>query len=203
MRAAVRSQAGPLLHGGAPAARQPDNQHRLSLSFYGNAVASEDPAIDQWIHPQIYLADVLHRADFIKEFQVSVLVDTDMGLDDAVLPDPAARDLAFDKLTMPERQHFFDLRNRIDGRPGLVYLVKEIDVGPWDWVDVLFGHDGPVKAWWNGKEVFQGPGTDPAVQDITSLNLASRHGTNQLAIAFDSNGGKAGTLYVRWERAWE
>ena len=40
-------------------ARWPDTPHRFAISFYGNAVANEDPAIDQWIHPDIYLADVL------------------------------------------------------------------------------------------------------------------------------------------------
>ena len=40
-------------------ARWPDNPRRFSVSFYSNAVAHEDPAIDQWIHPDIYLADIL------------------------------------------------------------------------------------------------------------------------------------------------
>ena len=40
-------------------ARRPDNPYRFSLSFYGNAVADADPAIDQWIHPDIYVADVV------------------------------------------------------------------------------------------------------------------------------------------------
>lgn len=40
-------------------ARRPDNSRRFSLSFYSNAVANDDPALDQWIKPDIYVADVL------------------------------------------------------------------------------------------------------------------------------------------------
>ena len=40
-------------------ARWPDNPRRFSVSFYSNAIANEDPAIDQREHPDIYLADLL------------------------------------------------------------------------------------------------------------------------------------------------
>jgi len=40
-------------------ARWPDDPNRFALSFYGNAIAHEDPAIDQWTHPDVFLADVL------------------------------------------------------------------------------------------------------------------------------------------------
>jgi len=39
-------------------ARRPTDPHRFSLSFYANAVANEDPAVPQWNHPDIYVADV-------------------------------------------------------------------------------------------------------------------------------------------------
>lgn len=76
-------------------------------------------------------------------------------------------------------------------------------MGPWDLVDLHLGYDGPVKVWWNGREVFEGPGSSPAVQDRTSLRLESRHGTNRLAVALDTRGGRARGIYARWERAWE
>ena len=40
------------------AARWPDDPRRFALSFYSNVIAPEDPAIDQWNHPDIYVADV-------------------------------------------------------------------------------------------------------------------------------------------------
>ena len=90
----------------------------------------------------------------------------------------------------------------IGGRGGLVYFVKDIEVGPWDLVDVHLGYDGPVKVWWNGQEVFTDPGTSPAVEDATSLRLKSRHGTNRLALALDTRNGQARGIYARWERTW-
>ena len=91
----------------------------------------------------------------------------------------------------------------IGERGGLIYFVKDIEVGPWDLVDVHLGYDGPVKVWWNGQEVFAGPGSSPAVQDTTSLHLVSKHGTNRLALALETRGGQARGIYARWERTWE
>ena len=184
-------------------ARRPDNRHRFSLSFYANAVAHEDPAIDQWTHPDVYLADVLHGAEFIHELLASEVVESAGGVGAAVLPDPAAGGPKWRTVNALEHQDFIDVHDVIAGRTGLVYFVKDIEVGPWDRVDLHLGHDGPVKVWWNGNEVFEGPGTTPAVQDTTSLRLASKHGTNRLALALDTRGGEARGIFVRWDRAWE
>ncbi len=70
-------------------ARWPDNSHRFALSFYSNAIANEDPKLDQWVKSDIYLADVLFGADFIDEMLVSDLVEAPRGLEEAVEPDPS------------------------------------------------------------------------------------------------------------------
>ena len=191
-------------------ARWPDNSHRFSLSFYSNAIANEDPRLDQWIKPDIYVADVLFGADFIDEMLVSDLVEAPRGLEEAAEPDPGASSLKFRPVRIPEDgtphtpgHNFIDADHVIDRRGGLVYFVKDIEVGPWDLVDVHLGYDGPVKVWWNGQEVFEGPGSSPAVQDTTSLRLVSKHGTNRLALALDTRGGQARGIYARWERTWE
>ena len=191
-------------------ARWPHNRHRFSLSFYSNAVASEDPALDQWIKPDIYVADVLFGADFIDEMLVSDLVETGRGLEAAALPVPEEGTLKFRPVRIPEGgtphtpgRNFLDASKVTGGRGGLVYFVKDIEVGPWNHVDVHLGYDGPVRVWWNGEEVFEGPGRSPAVQDATSLPLESRHGTNRLAVALDTRGGRARGIYARWEQTWE
>ena len=190
-------------------ARWPDNRHRFSLSFYSNVIANDDPAIDQWTNPDIYVADVLFGADFIDEMLVSDLVETDRGLEAATLPDPEAGDLDFRPVHIPELgppaavgQNFIDAETIIAGRAGLVYFLKDIDVGPWDHVHVHLGYDGPVKVWWNGTEVFSGPGTSPAKQDTTSLHLKSMHGMNHLVVALDTRDGEARGIFARCERAW-
>jgi hypothetical protein len=99
-------------------------------------------------------------------------------------------------------QNFIDAETIIAGRAGLVYFLKDIDVGPWDDVHVHLGYDGPVKVWWNGTEVFSGPGTSPAKQDTTSLHLKSMHGMNHLVVALDTRDGEARGIFARCERAW-
>ncbi|MEE2752400.1 MAG: sialidase family protein [Candidatus Latescibacterota bacterium] len=44
-------------------ARHPEDPNRFSLSFYGNAVAPTDPAVNQWNHPDVYLAEVVCGKD--------------------------------------------------------------------------------------------------------------------------------------------
>ena len=188
-------------------ARRPDNSHRFSLSFYSNAIANEDPTLDQWTKPDIYVADVLFGADFIDEMLVSDLVEAHRGLEEAAEPDPDSGALRFRPVCIPEDgtphtpgHNFIDAGNVIGGRSGLIYFVVDIEVGPWDLVDVHLGYDGPVSVWWNGQEVFAGPGTSPAVRDATSLRLESRHGTNRLTVALDTSNGEARGIYARWER---
>ena len=191
-------------------ARWPHNSHRFSLSFYSNAVANEDPKLDQWIKPDIYVADVLFGAAFIDEMLVSDVVEAPRGLEEATEPDPGTAELKFRPVRIPEDgtpytpgYNFLDAGDVIGGRGGLIYFVADIEVGPWDLVDVHLGYDGPIIVWWNGTAVFEGPGSSPAVQDATSLRLVSRHGTNQLAVALDTRGGEARGIYARWERTWE
>ena len=191
-------------------ARRQDNSHRFSLSFYSNAVANEDPLIDQWTKPDIYVADVLFSADFIDEILVSDLVDAPRGLEEATQPDPESGALGFRPVRIPADgtphtpdHNFLDAGDGSGDRGGLVYCVKDIEVGPWDLVNVHLGYDGPVKVWWNGQEVFTDLGTGPAVPDATSLRLESRHGTIRLALVLDTRGGRARGIYARWERTWE
>jgi hypothetical protein len=40
-------------------ARRPDDPRRFSLSFYGNAIAPSDPALDPWLSPDVFVADIV------------------------------------------------------------------------------------------------------------------------------------------------
>jgi hypothetical protein len=184
-------------------ARWPDNRYRFSLSFYANAIASADPSLDQWTHPDVYVADVHFgtEAEFIEELLVSDPVETATGLIDATLPNPQSNDLTFHSVPANKDDSFIDVQQTIRGHKGIVYFVKDIEVGPWDHVNVLLGYDGPVKVWWNGTEVFQGPAHHPAEPDQTSLSLDSKHGTNRLAIALDITAGTASGIFARWKHA--
>lgn len=186
-------------------ARHPENKFRFAFSFYSDAIAPTDPAVNQWYHPDIYLADIVFAAEFLTDnFKVSKRLELPRGLTDAKSPDPSDLSLGFKKIQCDPKSsdsNFLNVSGATESKPGVVYIVRDIEVGPIDSVRVHLGYDGPVKVWWNDKEVFAGPGTNPAIEDRTTLSLQSRHGKNRLAIALDTNGGKAEGVFVRWERA--
>lgn len=186
------------------AARHPENSHRFALSFYSDGVAPCDPNVSQWNHPDIYLADVLFEAEYLRDgFLVSRRLSLEDGLRAASCPDLTDRSLGFRKMkagTQAGAPEFLDVSEVIEAQPGIVYMVRDIEIVSGDKVRVHLGYDGPVKVWWNGEPVFAGSGTNPAIQDQTSLALRARDGANRLAIALDTNGGKAEGVFVRWER---
>jgi hypothetical protein len=94
---------------------------------------------------------------------------------------------------------FVSAKSIINRQPGLIYLVSDIEVGPCDGATLFLGYDGPIRAWVNGEEVFSGSGTNPAVPDKTKLSVRFRHGRNRLAIALDTNGGRACGIFARYD----
>jgi hypothetical protein len=182
-------------------ARHPHNPRRYFLSYYSNHDAPADPAISQWDHPGIYLADVMFDAPCIQEWRVSRLFE-DQRLGSAADPDPAAAAFGWEDVragAQPGEENFVNVFGRIQGRAGVIYLTTSFDVGPTDRGSVHLGYDGPVRVWLNGKRIFEGPGNNPAIPDKTSLPVEFRHGVNRLAVALDTNGGKAWGIYGRFE----
>ena len=193
-------------------ARYPDNPRRFAISFYSDAVA---PAcgVDQRTHPDIYWADALflRGVEFLRDgFRVSKRISPVGGLAAVGCPDTKDASLAFRELPARPRTDYSGfpgecdlvlLRHVIEGKPGVVCLARDIAVGNARRIRLHMGYDGAVKVWWNGAEVFAGPGTKPAFKDHTSLALESRPGTNRLTMALDTDGGNAQGVFVRWEKA--
>lgn len=179
--------------------------HRFALSFYSDGVAPTDLRVSQWDHPDIYWADVLFEAEYLTDgFKVSKRVELPHGLADAKAPNPNDKSLEFRPMKTDSKgggTNFLDVSSVTDSKPDVVYIVRDIEVGPVDTVRLHLGYDGPVKVWWNGEEVFAGHGTNPAIKDQTSLRLESKHGMNRLAIALDTNNGKAQGIFARWDPA--
>jgi hypothetical protein len=176
------------------AARHPLNRRRFSLSFYSDAVATPDPALSQWTHPDLYVADVL-CGDFpcLRDgFSVS------RRTAELRRPEPGDPALGFEK-NVRATGDFLDLKAVVARRSGYVYVLKDIDSRQAGRGLLHLGYDGPVIVWWNGKEVFRGPGNNPAIPDETSLEINATRGNNRLAVAMDTHYGKAEGLFVRWE----
>ena len=115
-------------------------------------------------------------------------------------PRPATPSDHFAISTDPNAPDFLNVTGLTKRKPGVVYIVRDINLVSADKIRLHLGYDGPVKVWWNGKEVFAGTGTNPAIKDQSSVVVTPHDGANHLAIALDTNDGKAEGVFVRHER---
>jgi hypothetical protein len=183
------------------AAAHPSHKGRFFMSFYSNALAHENPAISQWHHPDIYVADVLFGGSYIQDWRVSDLQYLP-GLHAASYPAEKTLTGWHDVKALDAEKiaaGFVSAKSIINKTPGVVYFVSDIEVGPRDTGTLFLGYDGPVRVWLNGTEVFSGNGSNPAVPDKTVVAVKFKHGTNRLAIALDTNHGKANGIFARFE----
>lgn len=185
-------------------ARHPLNSRRFMMTYYSNHTAPDNPAVNQWAHPAIYLVDMLFDRPFVSSFKVSQITAPEGGLAGAACPTPGDMSLRWSDAEAYSEQDrgetgFLDVSKVITGRAGVVYLTTELDVGPTGAGALHLGYDGPVRVWLNGTQVFSGVGTNPAVVDQTSVPVTFQHGRNHVAIALDTNGGKACGVFLRWE----
>jgi sialate O-acetylesterase len=66
---------------------------------------------------------------------------------------------------------------------------------------VLFGYDGPVKMWIDGKVTQLDPrGKNPAIPDDKSIPFRASKGKHEIVVALSANNGNAWGIYLRFER---
>ena len=66
---------------------------------------------------------------------------------------------------------------------------------------MLLGHDGAVKAWIDGREVYCDPvAAYPARVDKGRVPFDAAKGTHEILVAFDSDHGMAEGIFLRLER---
>lgn len=187
----------------ASVARHPLNRHRFALSYYSGHTAPDDPAVEQWSHPDIYLADATFDAAFIERWKVSDVAPLTGAFKDLPCPDPDRGGLRWTDISALGEESsscgFVDATKWIARRPGVVYFVADIEAGPCDRAHLHVGFDGPTRFWVNGEPVFQGVGTNPAVVDAHAVPVTLRHGRNRIAAALDTNGGRACGIFARYE----
>ena len=184
-------------------ARHP-NSHRFFLSYYSDHNASANPAVSQWTHPDIYLADVTFAIQFIPDWRVSPF-GADASLAEAQCPTDETVEgwtsSAHAQEEEGESEGFVSVASNIEGRAGVIYLSSDLEVGPCDSGLLHLGYDGPIKVWLNGELVLEASGSNPAIPDTDSLAVRFRHGTNRLIVALDSNQGRAEGIYARYEKS--
>jgi len=113
----------------------------------------------------------------------------------AVLP-PA--DVAFKPLTIEPWTQLYDVRPFHKGKDGIVYLRAECKANSAVKGWLLYGADGPVRVWCNGRPVDCRPdATNPAVRDQYVVPVSLKKGTNRFIVALCTNHGKAWGIYAR------
>jgi hypothetical protein len=140
------------------------------------------------------------RTPFVKTLDVSKLM-------------PQA---SLDKTGYPENMDRLDLKQRSFSGSGsfccmhqeldsagkcLVYFRSRFSCSEKMTIRALVGYDGPVKIWFDGREVFfDGNGRNPAVRDQARIELMADKNDHELLIVLDSNSGLAWGIFLRYER---
>ncbi|MCM8816788.1 MAG: glycoside hydrolase [Candidatus Omnitrophica bacterium] len=190
-------------------AKDPENPVRFWFSYYSGHTATDDPYVDQFSHPDIYLVEAVFssgKEDFILDWMVSDLQD--ITLEDARLPDQDDKGLNWKKWHGYSEKDtkkgvpfsavgFVDASRVIKKRKGVIFFSTKVEPGPIDKARLYLGYDGPVVVWFNGKKVFSGHGTNPAIADQSSVVVKPVHGTNTITIALDTNNGRAEGIFCR------
>ncbi|MCM8816075.1 MAG: hypothetical protein NC913_00965 [Candidatus Omnitrophica bacterium] len=189
------------------------NVGKRSQVVYGNSISVEIPPDAQyvrfecwaeaeqmaWTQPIfIELKETLGELDYVSQWQISELLD--ISNLDYTSPQDALK-LAKQKINCQPAgtilAGFVDTREVSNAQPGIIYLVSDVYFESDSKALLFLGYDGPVRVWLNEKEVFYGPGTNPAIRDQTKVYTQVKKGKNQLVIAFDTNGGKAWGIFCR------
>ena len=103
----------------------------------------------------------------------------------------------------PLRTDFCDVHSEFGSttEDRLLYLSCDLKVTEPMKLVALFGYDGPVKLWVDGRELFHDPnGTNPGVIDSKCIPFDAAPGTHHVLVALSSNSGKAWGIYLRFQR---
>jgi len=186
------------------ATRDPENPSRFWFSYYSGHTAPQDPDIDQFSHPDIYLVEALFYSarNFICDWLISDVKD--ISLDQAKYCDSRDKNIVWRKISAYKDAEssasvigFVDAGKYTKGKKGVIYFTTDVDLGPIENAKMYLGYDGPVIVWLNGQQIFSGPGTNPAIVDKTKIPINARHGRNTITIALDTNGGKAEGIFCK------
>jgi len=138
--------------------------------------------------------------DFVQTLRVSALQPGAGKLDTLEFPE------SMDRLGLVQRSFaaFCNCYNEIGARAPedlVLYYACRLNCPDDMKLAALFGYDGPVKMWVDGKEVFHDPaGTNPAPSDKARIEFGVQRGAHEVLVALGTNNGRAWGIYLRFER---
>jgi hypothetical protein len=134
---------------------------------------------------------------FIRSWRATALVKAPRSIR-AAGPPPDC--LTFVPVAIQEGSGLVDIRRMHQGADGLVYVRGEVELKAGGRGRFLFGADGPVKVWVNGREAACEPkATNPAVEDSYACPAAWKKGKNTVLFALATNAGRAWGVVGRCE----
>ena len=138
---------------------------------------------------------------FVRQLRVSAYQPSAGKLETLAYP------AALDSLGLAPRAFpaiFCDLHEEIGqhgGRDGVVWFACRFACSEAMRLAFLFGYDGPLKAWVDGKQVFHDPnGTNPAIPAKGKAVISATPGDHEVLIALGANHGAAWGIYLSCER---
>ena len=110
---------------------------------------------------------------------------------------PPRGDMAFQKVTNITDEHFCDIRQFHQGTDGSLYIRTSVRMdAPCERV-LVYGADGPVRVWVNGKPCDCHPeATNPARPTSFKIPVAWRQGKNEIVFALGTNHGNAWGIFA-------
>ncbi|MCM8821944.1 MAG: hypothetical protein NC831_03920 [Candidatus Omnitrophica bacterium] len=152
-----------------------------------------------WTQPIIIEEkEMQYEFDYVQNWLVSELLD--ISSLDHTSPEEGSKLAKRKILCQPSKTvlaGFVDIREISNSQKGIIYLVADARFESDSKAILSLGYDGPVRVWVNEKEVFYGPGTNPAIRDQTKVFTNVKKGNNRIVVALDTNGGKAWGIFCR------
>ncbi|MCX5658466.1 MAG: glycoside hydrolase family 127 protein [Planctomycetota bacterium] len=128
------------------------------------------------------------------DFECSSLLPGVELIKPVTLPAPGTH---FERVATVSDEKFCDIRAFHHGAQGLLYVRTTITMPEAGEGTLVYGADGPVKAWLNGQEVGMHPeATNPAKADSFRAKVAWRKGDNEVVLALLTNQGRAWGVFV-------
>lgn len=199
LQVCARLDEGYRVYGGAVADRDRLAAHLRALDSYRRVISSASTAelrrltADSLIQRRRALEpgpDLVVRA-----FQVSERLP---ACADIRLAPPPAAELGLKTAPFDESTQLGDIRPAHGQRDGLVYVVGSIALPKVGAGSLLYGADGPVRVWVNGRAcACQPDATNPAVPGQYRGPARWKKGLNRIVFALNTNGGKAWGVMAR------
>ena len=125
----------------------------------------------------------------VTDYEASELLPAAPDIRTATLPDPA---LTYTGGIYNAAWELADIHTRINHQDGLVYIRARVELSQGGQGALLYGADGPVKVWVNGKEAGCVPdASNPATAGEYRAPATWQAGENTLVFALNTNKGNA------------